>query len=200
MGPLLANYHSDKAYKDRAALLAEADQMVQKHGKIRGISELNDREEKPAPKPRSKSRDKDETEHCMKAESRKFHQQIASNMENLVNNAERNGYGYRGKSADYIAKNNRDSSLGSKGSKKESYIQKLIGLNRTGSASSGSKYPFAVPPWQKLLKGNSESSQHQVSVNDIKRVTTMTEGSEKKEIGSFGSAAKKSPHFKTLGE
>lgn len=159
MAPLIANYHKDSACKNRAATIASGLSEPDKHGKVRGLSELNNREEKPAPKPRSKSREEKEAEEpYMKQESRKFHQQVASNLESLVNNAERYvGVASRGKSLEYGSKG-RDSSAGSKGSKKESYIQKLIGLNRTASNSSGSKYPFAVPPWQKLLKGDSVSS------------------------------------------
>ena len=145
MAPLVANYHSDMASRERARTLAEADRMVQNsQHKYRGLSELNERMEQPAPKPRSKSRDQEEKESLMKEESRKFQQQVKSNMDRIVDTVEQVTPTVRRHSQDNSR--NRNSSQGSKGSKKESYIQKLLGLNRTNSASSG-HYPFSIPPW-----------------------------------------------------
>lgn len=40
--------------------------------------------------------------------------------------------------------------------KQPTYIQKLLGLNRTNSESS-SQYPFSIPPWQQLLKNKQDA-------------------------------------------
>ena len=44
MGPLANNYVSDAASRSRAAALAEADRMVERSQRLRGMSDLNDRE------------------------------------------------------------------------------------------------------------------------------------------------------------
>lgn len=85
----------------------------------------------------------------MREESRKFNEQISTNMQKLVTNAtsgadqrvRSTGPQERKQSAD-----GRDASVGSKGSGKPSYIQKLLGLNRNPSAGS-SGLGFTIPSW-----------------------------------------------------
>ena len=51
----------------------------------------------------------------------------------------------------------RQSGAPEEGQKHPTYIQKILKLNRTDSASSSSRYPFAQPSWQQLLKNKHQA-------------------------------------------
>lgn len=91
MHPLMNNYTSDTAGRSRAAALAEADRMVERSQRLRGLSDLNDRDDDNQNRARAKSRgraeEKDDEEKPrqvsfnMRDEARKFQDQVKQNME-----------------------------------------------------------------------------------------------------------------------
>ena len=155
MAPLVASYQSDIASRQRAAALAEAERMIDRGNRYRGITDLkhvdtNESAEKPGPRSKSRESGMEAREVYMREESRKFNEQISSNMQTLVNKATAGSDAGRimssGPEARKISPEGRDASVGSKGSNRPSYIQKLLGLQRNPSASSG-QYPFSIPSW-----------------------------------------------------
>ena len=85
MAPLVASYQSDIASRQRAAALAEAERMIDRGNKYRGITDLkhvdtNESAEKPGPRSKSRESAVEAREVYMREESRKFNEQISSNM------------------------------------------------------------------------------------------------------------------------
>ena len=89
----------------------------------------------------------------MKEESAKYNERVSRNINKIMNdqsfqndNIEKGSAFKRNKSADVNSSSQKNPDR-----KEPTYIQKLLGLNRTDSSTSN-KYPFSIPPWQKLLK------------------------------------------------
>ena len=105
-------------------------------------------------------------EYSLHDQYRKYNVQVGNQVDKLLANgpglgpevvyAQSKISAARAKSADPNS-SVRQNVVTEEGQKPKTYIQKILKLNRTDSASSSSRYPFAQPSWQQLLKNKQEA-------------------------------------------
>ena len=153
LGPLMKGYSTATT---RAKSINDAEHS-EENVRDETLLEIQRRQSSPKPAPKAEERNP-QHRYTVADSNQRYEKQVNSGVEEILANSAQKAKSVsqfkRTKSADPFAARKRSSSIASNGSggagddkkKEPTYVQKLLGLNRTTSNSS-SKYASNIPSW-----------------------------------------------------